>query len=127
MELSELVPSERTIEITNPATDADIGVKVTLMSVNDPRMKRIKNRISDESLRLDAKGKHLKSKDIEENSYEIVFSSMTGWQWDKKVKWNGKENPEFNRKNVFDVLEKLPWFKSQIEEVLNDEKSFFIV
>jgi len=44
-----------------------------------------------------------------------------------ELEWNGKENPEFNRKNVFDVLEKLPWFKSQIEEVLNDEKSFFIV
>lgn len=125
MDINDFKPSERMVEILNPKTGEQLEIRVTLLSINDDRLKKIKRRIADEKLRLEARGKNFKSEDVEDNLYNIVFNAMTGWEWyGADVSFKGVK-PEFNRAQVQKVLEELPWFLEQIQEAVSDEKAFF--
>lgn len=129
MDLSELKPLERNVEILHPKTDVEVGIKVSLLSINDDKLKKIKRRIQDDKLRLEAKGKNFKSEDIEENRDKLIFNAVTGWAWGKDASGKettfNKEKPAFNQKNFNDVMKALPWFRDQLEEAISDEKAFF--
>lgn len=124
MDLTEILPSERVVEILHPGTEEPIGVRVTLMSITDERLKKLKRKFQDERLRLEARGKNFKSDELEENRDELAFKAMTSWDWYGDATFNGKK-PEFNQANVLAVLQKLVWFRDQIEAEIGDEKSFF--
>lgn len=124
MELSDLKPTERVIDILHPATAEDTHIKVTLVSFDDERLKRVRRKFQDERMRLESKGKSFKSEDIEENALLLLYTAMTGWTWGADAVWRGQK-PEFNLKNVKEVLTELPWFRSQIEEAMQDEAAFF--
>lgn len=125
MDINDFKPSERVVEILNPKTGEPLEIRVTLLSINDDRLKKIKRRIADEKLRLEARGKNFKSEDVEDNLYNIIFNAMTGWEWyGTEVSFKGVK-PEFNRAQVQKVLEELPWFLEQIQEAVSDEKAFF--
>ena len=131
MDLSTIKPSERTIEIEHPATGQPLGVRVTVVSLDDDRLKRTKRNITDESLKLQAKGKSFKVEELERNSKALLFGATTGWEWysptgDKKdaPTFEGSV-PEYNQKNFYAVIDALPWFGEQIREALEDSKGFF--
>lgn len=126
MDISGIKSSERIFQIKHPASGEDLGISISLMSYDDARMKKIRRRILDRRLHLDARGKHIKAEEIDENSNELCFSAMTGWDWSGDANFRGKK-PEFNRVAVFEVFQDLPWFRDQIDEALGDEKSFFAV
>lgn len=124
MDLSSLKTTERFIEIVHPKTGENLGVRVSIVALNDVRLKSIKRKIQDEKLRLEARGKNFKSEDIEENMCSILFNAMTGWEWAGDANFKGNK-PDFTRENVVAVFKELPWFQSQIDEAVSDEKSFF--
>jgi len=138
-DLTLIKSGDRIIEITNPATAENIGVRVTLMSIDDERMQKVKRRITDERLRLEQRGKVFKAEEIEENRNNILFTAMTLWEWynptgktgdkgydaDAMPSFDGNDKPEFNRRNVVEVLTKLPWFSDQVNEAVGDTKAFF--
>lgn len=141
MDIALIKPSERTIEIHHPVDETKLlGIRVSLVSMTDPRMKKLRRRIQDEKLKLEARGKNFRAADVEENQNELIFNAMTGWQWynttgqkgDKDfdeaadAKFKGKK-PEFNRANVLEVLNEpgMEWFADQISEAIADEKAFF--
>ena len=124
MDLKDIKPTERQISILHPGTGEDLGITVTVLSINDPEMVKIKRRIQDQRLTLERKGKGFKSDDIEENRDMLTFSAMKGWKWAGKTTFNG-DKPEFNRKNVYTVFKELTWFRDQIEEEISDESAFF--
>lgn len=127
-DISAINVVERIIEMKFPNDkERDLGVRVTLKSINDPSMRGLKRKITNKRLDLDAKGKHFKADDIEENRDEIVFATMTGWDWYGCKFIDGSNNPAFNRKNVMDLFEAKPWFRDQLDEALNDEAAFFAV
>lgn len=123
MDISTLTPNERVIEIKHPATDADIGIKVTLVSLDDEKTKQTRRRVINKRIELEKKGKNFRADDIEENEFDLIFASMTGWEW-YDAEFHG-EKPAFNEANVKKVLTELPWFKRQIAEAIGDEKAFF--
>lgn len=130
MDLNTLKPTERFVEIEHPKTGLPIGIKVSIVSINDDRMKRVKRKIQDERIRLESRGKGFKSEEIEDNRLILCFTAMTGWEWgknpstDEDVTFNGSK-PEFNMKNVREVFSALPWFQTQVEEAISDEAAFF--
>lgn len=132
-DLAAIKPSERTIEIEHPATGLPLGVRVTIISLDDDRLKRTKRNITDESLRLQAKGKSFKVEELERNSMALLFGATTGWEWysptgdEKDRPTFNSEVPEYNQKNFYAVIESLPWFGEQIREALEDSKGFFAV
>lgn len=124
MDISELKPTERMVDILHPVTEEPTGIKVSLMALTDPKMKKVQRRIQDERIRLETRGKSFKAEDIEENENLLIFSSMTGWLWEGDAKYEGGV-PDFNEANVKKILKELPWFKMQIAQALGEEKAFF--
>lgn len=138
MDIANIKPIERTMEIVNPGTGAPLGVRVSIMSIDDDRLKRIKREITDERLKLDQKGKAPKSDDIERNGERLLFAATTGWEWynptgkeggkdydkDAMPSFNG-EVPDYNPKNFYDIIRSLPWFADQIRDEIDETKAFF--
>lgn len=125
MDISDLKPAERVVEILHPATGEELGVRISLLSLEDQKLKQLKRRLTDERIRLESKGKSFKAADLEENGNEILLASVTGWEWySQNITFHGQK-PEFNRKNFLEVIGELPWFKAQIEVAISDEQAFF--
>lgn len=141
VDISSIKTQERTIEIMHPAnSEQKLGIMISMVALSDPRMKRLKRKIHDEKLRLEAKGKHFKADDLENNANELLCNAMTGWRWynptgekgddgyneDAQALFKGKV-PEFNRMNVLAVLNEpgMDWFANQLHDAINEEKDFF--
>lgn len=123
MDFSEVKLAERVVNILHPKTGEDTGIKVTVVSIEDAKLKRIKRKLRDENLRLQARGKSFKAEDEEENLDTILFNAMTGWVWEGKAVWRGSK-PEFNMKNVRDVFDNFVSFRQQIAEAVEDTSAF---
>lgn len=123
MDFSEVKLSERVIDILHPKTGEETGIKVSLVSVEDAKLKHIKRKIRDERMRLEARGKSFKSEDEEDNLDKILFTAMTGWVWGGEAIWRGQK-PEFNLKNVKDVFENFISFRQQVAEAVEDTSAF---
>jgi hypothetical protein len=125
MDISGFKPGERIIDIVSPGRDASpLGIKVSLISINDDRMKKLKKKIIDRRLYLEARGKSFKADELDENANEIAFSAMTGWQWSDGATFHGNV-PGFTQREVFAVFDELSWFRNQIDEAIMEEKDFF--
>lgn len=138
--LADIKVGSREIEIKHPATDDNIGIRVELISLDDPAMKGIKRKLIDERSRREQRGKILKAEELEENQHMTLFAAMKGWTWynptgeegdkdfdpDAMPDFNG-EIPDFNRKNVYAIFDKLSWFADQVNKEIMDEKAFFTI
>lgn len=126
MDISQLSPKERIIDIVHPGTGESLGITVTVVSIMDERMKQIKRDLMDNRLMMDQKGKKFKASDLETNENNLLFQAMRDWSWQGEVTWEGTK-PKFTRENVMKVLTspKHEWFKSQIMEAISEEQSFF--
>lgn len=138
MDLAKIKPSDRTIEILHPATELPIGLRVTLLSIEDDSMKAIRRQITDNSLKLQAKGKAFKADELERNQHMLMFKATTGWEWynptgaegdsgydpDAMPDFNG-EQPAYNQKNFLDLATELYWFTEQVQEAIGETKAFF--
>lgn len=138
MDLSKIKPTSRTIEIRHPATGKNIGLRWQLVSLDDERLAKLRRTITDKRLHLEARGKSFKAEDIEANRMSILTTASIGWEWynptgkkgdagfdpEAQAVFNG-EIPEFNLRNVKDVLTELTWIGDQINESLGETESFF--
>lgn len=139
MDFSTLKPNERIWEVLHPVSEEPVGIRISLVHIQDPSLRQLKRQIQDERLRLEARGKHLKSENLEANERELAFRSMKGWEWynptgkkgdkgfDEKAhaNWNGNNAPEFNKKTVYEIFDTLPWFVDKVLSEIGDEKAFF--
>lgn len=125
MDICEIKPVEREIEIVHPKSGEPLGIKVTVLSLNDPKMASLKRRIINQRLDLERRGKTFKADDIEENNVSLLIAAMVDWKWEGESTFMG-EKPEFNEKNIKAVFKAIPWFKNQISEAVGDEESFFL-
>ena len=123
-DISEIAYIEKTVEIIHPATKEPLGISISLMSPDDPRLETIKSKIMDERLALEAKGKNFKAEQINKNRDMVLFRSMTGWKWDGDTSFEG-EKPDFIQVNVLKVFNKLPWFRKQVDEAFSELEGFF--
>lgn len=125
MDISKIAPTERTIEIKHPATGLPVGIRVTVMSIDDDRMKAENRIVRDKNMFMKQRGKDIKSEHVDENETRLMVAAITGWDWyGKDAVFNGKK-PDFTAANVREVLTTVEWFKTQIGDELNDTNSFF--
>lgn len=140
-DIATIKTTDRTIEILHPATGEKLGIRCTIVSVDDERLTKVKRDITNRRLYLEQRGKTFKAEEIEENKSNLLFAATTDWQWyaqDAVLDDNGKviteardkptfngEAPDFNRKNFNAVIASLPWFGDQINEAVGETKAFF--
>jgi hypothetical protein len=138
MDISRLTPSTRTIEIKHPGDGNNLGIRVTIKSIDDPCHAELKRAIMDRSLHLQQRGKTLKAEEIEDNMRKLLFNTVAAWEWynptgeegddgydpDSMADFEG-EQPIFNLRNFKRVVLALPWFQDQINEEASERKLFF--
>ena len=124
MDINTLVPTERLIEIKHPVTEKNLGIRVSVISLNDEKMKLIRRKFINKRLELEKRGKSFKADDIESNELDLLIACIVSWDWYGEATFNGSK-PEFNEINVRNVLTTFSWFKDQISEAVGDEKAFF--
>ena len=134
MDISVIQPSEITREITHPTTGEPIGVAVTVVQLESDQTKTDRRRLMDRRAKAEARNKHLKAAEIEDSAADILYSCMVSWDWraveDSKGRmqdaptFEGKV-PDFNRANVKKVFAQLPWFQSQVDQMVEEARDFF--
>lgn len=138
-ELTHMQAPERVIEIVKPGTNDKIGLRITLIHIDDERFEKLKRNITDRRLYLEARGKTFKASDIEENRINILFTGMIGWEWynptgaegDKDYSpsaaptFEGDASPTFNLPTVTKVLNRIKWIADQVNDGVGDTKAFF--
>ncbi len=137
-DLATIKTAERTFEILHPGSGDKLGVRCTIVHVDDERLMKVKRHITDRRLYLEARGKQFKSEEIEENKQNLLFAATTDWEWynptgaegDKEFDANAMpsfngEIPDFTRKNFNNVITALPWFGDQINAEVGETKAFF--
>lgn len=129
MDLASLTPTERKIDIVHPGNGSPLGVWVSVVSLDDERMKKLRRAITDEANKKAQRGKVMKAEEIDENLDRLLINAMTGWGWEKDEAGEDQTfqgiKPEFNEKNIRKVFATLPWFRDQLNEAVGDTKSFF--
>lgn len=123
-DISTIKTNARTIEILHPGDGSPLGVRVNLVSIDDEALTKIKRKITDDRLHMEARGKSFKAEQVEDNKHNILFAAINNWEWYDGTTFHG-DVPEFNRKNVLAVFIELPWFADQINEAVGDTKAFF--
>lgn len=125
MDISSIKTNERVIEILHPATEKELGCRMTIISLIDPKLKSLKRKIKDARLKLEQKGKNFTAEELDNIDIDVLVECITSWDWyGDKVTFHGQK-PEFTKENVKAVLTELPWLKSQIEIEVGSEQDFF--
>lgn len=138
MNLNEILPAERTIDITHPGNGSPVGLQMTIVSIEDDRLKTVKRNINDESLKLQARNKAFKADDLERNGEMLLFTATLGWKWynptgkegdagfDPEAEGNvDGQQPEFNKREFYALIRRFPWIATQLREAVDEEKAFF--
>ena len=123
MDLGTITSVSRTADV-NFKNGQPCGVKVTLVGPDDPKLKKIRESITNKVTALQAKGKSLKADEMTRNRWLILFNAMESWEWTGTVNFDG-DKPELNQKNAFEVFERLTWFADSVDEHFSETESFF--
>lgn len=125
MDILSIKPAERVIEITHPGTGENIGLRISILSLEDEKLAKIRRRILDQRLQLEAKGKTFKVENLENNSMTLLLAAITGWEWYGDIDFNG-EKPDFTLVNVRKVLEDVAFIRAQVDQEIGKTEDFFI-
>jgi hypothetical protein len=123
MDIANLKPQTRTIEILHPATKENLGIRVEVLSLEDSKISTQRRKIANQKMQLEQRGKTFKAEDVETNLNELLFATIVSWDW-YDADFNG-EVLSLTHANVMKVFKELPWFKDQLAEVVGDTESFF--
>ena len=128
-DIDDIRSNERVIEILHPRTREPVGIRVTIVSVDDEKLSKLKRSIQDRRMYLEARGKTFKAEEIEENGLNLKVAAMTGWEWyapegKKQANYKGRV-PDFTRKDVTEVLTEKKWFGDQINTAIGETEAFF--
>lgn len=77
-ELTTIVAAERVIDIKHPATEAPVGLRITLLPDTHPKVREASRKALDD--RLMGKGKITASK-MEQGRTDMLVASVGGWEW----------------------------------------------
>lgn len=141
-DLSTLTPGEHVLEILHPVSDKPLGVRIGLVSTDDPKLKKLRRQFIDKDQALAAKNRKYRpsAEELESRFDQIALTACQWWEWYNPTGKEGDEGydadamptfdgevPEFNPRNFNRVTGRLPWLKAQINEQLEETKDFLKV
>lgn len=126
MKLSEIKPVDYAHALTHPASGVEIGLKITLVSLDDDRMKSVKRNINDRNLAKRQRNKMLTTVDQEKGQLDLILNAAIDWEWYNGLEYTDEDQtPEFSRAKLADILTTIPWAINQLDEALGTEANFF--
>ncbi|WAJ30946.1 hypothetical protein [Antarcticirhabdus aurantiaca] len=121
MDLQNIKPATQKVDIRHPGTGAATGLVFEVVSKQSDSVKAVERRQLDKQLR--SRAKKATAADFESDMMDRTAAAVVGWEWKGDAAWGGKKL-EFTKENVAAVLA-TSWVRNQVEEVINDDASFF--
>jgi len=115
MDLSTLVPVERTVDVLHPKTNEPTGLQLTVAHESDPRVMEAVRKIYDEARTgggLDA-----------DRGRRLTMAHVVGWNWTGEAQFKG-ERPEFSQEKLAEVCT-VPPVAAAIFKAVNDDAGFY--
>lgn len=116
MDLSTLVPVERTVDVLHPKTGQPTGLKLRIAHESDPRVMEATRKIFDEARKSGA------SVDPERGT-KLTMAHVVGWEWTGDATFNGKK-PAFSADAMAEVC-KIPPVATAIFKAIGDDAGFY--
>lgn len=123
IDIDDISTGDVTSEILHPVTEEPVGIRVTLMSPTDSRLKGIKRQIQNENLKRQNRRKTIKASEVEENENALLAATVVSWDWYDAV-YKG-EKPDCTPKMIKEIFTEKPWFRQAINDLLEAEADFF--
>lgn len=119
----ELTKPERTVDILNPRGD-QIGLRFTLAPKTSDQFQRVQRWAQDRY----SSGKKLKPADRREITDKLFMARIAGWEWKGNALKAVGTAPDFNPKNLKDVLydqgEQSAAIREQLLNAIGDDDDF---
>lgn len=123
MDLSNVSPITREIQILHPKTSEPTGLVIRLLPPTHPKVRAARDRAIQENIQAARKRVTLSEADKETSAVKQLAPAVEGWEWTGDAEFKG-EKLAFNEANVHAVL-KVEWIRNQIDKELGDEAAFF--
>lgn len=120
-EITAIVAVARAIDIKHPATEAPVGLRITLLPDTHPKVRAASRKALDD--RLQGKGKITAAK-MEQGRTDMLVASVGGWEWQGDLTFHG-DKPSLTDESLRKVLKELPWIGDQLEVELGNRAEFF--
>lgn len=120
-ELTTIVAAERAIDIKHPATEAPVGLRITLLPDTQPKVRAASRKALND--RLMGKGK-ITAEKMEQGRTDMLVASVGGWEWQGDLTFHGSK-PALTDEALRKVLKELPWISGQLEVELGNRAEFF--
>lgn len=115
MDLSTLVPVERTVDVLHPKTNQPTGLRLTLAHGTDPRVMEATRKIYDEA--------RAKGGVDPDRGRKLTMAHVVGWDWTGEATFNG-ERPVFTPEKLGEVCN-VPPVADAIFRAVNDDAGFY--
>lgn len=128
MDIGKVAPTNVFHKVRHPGTGEFVGLTVELRSINSDEVKKIQRTVTDQRLKLSAKGKTFTAEQVEANRFRLLVAVVAGWEWSADANgepgtWNG-EALVFTSANVKIILS-ADWLADQLDEALGVERDFY--
>lgn len=122
MDLLKLVPNTITVDLKHPGTDAPLGVKVELQSLESDEVKAVERTLKNKALKG---GRNtVTAERIDDNTVAILSAAIVGWEFTGDANLAGDKKPACNAANKRKLLQ-VPALAKQIDLALGNEAAFF--
>lgn len=115
MDLSTLVPVERTVDVLHPKNGQPTGLKLKLAHESDPRVIEATRRVFDEA----RAGGGVDP----DRGRKLTMAHVVGWEWTGDANFNGKK-PAFTAEALAEVC-KVPPVATAIFKAIGDDAGFY--
>ena len=115
MDLSTLVPVERTVDVLHPKTGQPTGLKLTLAHESDPRVMEAARKVYDEARTNGGMDP--------DRGRKLTMAHVVDWQWTGEATFNG-ERPHFSPEKLAEVC-KVPPVATAIFRAVSDDAGFY--
>lgn len=119
MDLSQIKPVERVLEVLHPKTKKPVGMRLTLCCGHDDRVKSVVRKQRD----ADVQRKGVKTMaEREAEAREVLAACVTGVEFDEGCDWGGKT--EYSADLAKEIVS-VDWLADQVNQFGGQTEDFF--
>jgi hypothetical protein len=123
-DISNITASDRTVELTHPATDEGLGWHFHLRSPYSDEVRKAEREWLNK--RLAKKKQNLTAESLESAAESKILAAVSGWSFDEGASFKG-ETPEFSPAKLREIIRDpdFKWIRDFLDTELGEFAGFF--
>lgn len=120
MDIGEIKPIEQVIDVLHPKTGQETGLKLTICSAEDERVKSVQREQLDKRMKG---GKRRTVSQMESDNLDLLASSVVDLEWTGDANLHG-EKPKHSKQVVKELLSQ-DWLRRQVDDAAGKTEDFY--